>query len=76
MRVCAQLTGNGVVSLLLVHRDLGQPGPSGQQLDLVSVAKLVLSKHLAFLLSAPVNVVFEYTHAEGISYIWERCKNV
>lgn len=71
-----QLTGDGVVSLLLVHRDLGEPGPSSQQPDLVTLAKLFLSKHLAFLLSAPVNMVFEYTHTEGVPYIWERCRNI
>lgn len=71
-----QLTGYGVVSLLLVHRDLGEPGSSSQQLDLVTLAKLVLSKHLALFLSAPVNMVFKYTHTEGVPYIWERCRNV
>lgn len=69
MCVSVQLTGYGTVSLLLVHRDLRQPGPGSQQLGLGSVAKLVLPKHLAFLLSAPINVVLEHTHTEGVPHI-------
>lgn len=65
------LTGYGVVSLLLEHRDLGQPGPSCQQFGLGSTPKLVLPEHLAFLLGAPVNMVLEHTHTERVSYIWE-----
>lgn len=68
-----QLTAYRVVSLLLVHRDLGKPGPSGQQLRLGSATKFVLSEHLAFLLSAPINVVLKHTHAEGVSHI---CKMI
>lgn len=64
-----QLTGYGVVSLLLVQRDLGQPGPCSQQLGLGSAAKLVLPEHLAFLLSVPINVVLEHTDTEGVSHI-------
>lgn len=64
------LTGNGVVSLLLVHRDLIQPGSRCQQLDFGSATKLVLSIHLAFLLSAPVNVVLKYAHTERVSHVY------
>lgn len=64
-----QLTGYGVVSLLLVHRDLGQPGPGSQQFGLGSAAKLVLPEHFALLLSTPINVVLEHTHTEGVSHI-------
>lgn len=53
------LTDNSVVSLLLVHRHLREPGPRGQQLGFCTTAKLVLPKHLAFLLSAPVDVVLK-----------------
>lgn len=66
------LTGDGVVSLLLVHRDLSEPGSRCQQLDFVTTAKLVLSVHFAFLLSAPVNVVLEYTHTERVSHIYKK----
>lgn len=69
LNVC--LTGYGVVSLLLEHRDLGQPGPGCQQLGLGSTPELVLTEHLAFLLGAPVNMVLEHTHTEGVSYILE-----
>lgn len=64
-----QLTRDGVVSLLLVHRDLGQPRPGGHQLGFGSAAELVLPEHLPFLLSAPVDVVLEHTHAEGVPHI-------
>lgn len=69
------LTSYGVVSLLLEHRDLGQPGPGRQQLGLASTPELVLPKHLAFLLGAPVNMVLEHTHAEGVPYILEMFRN-
>lgn len=63
------LTSYGVVSLLLEHRDLGQPRPGGHELGLGSTPKLVLPEHLAFLLGAPVDMVLEHTHAEGVSDI-------
>lgn len=64
-----QLTGYGVVSLLLVHRDLGQPGPTNQQLGLGPAAELVLPEHLTFLLSAPIHMVLEHANTEGVSHI-------
>lgn len=70
--VCVYLTGYGVVSLLLVHRDLCQPGPSSEQLGFFSTAELVLLEHLAFLLSAPVNMVLKHTHTEGVPHIYDK----
>lgn len=63
------LTAYGVVSLLLVHRDLGQPGSGSQQLGLHSTAKFVLPEHLAFLPSAPINMVLEHANTEGVPHI-------
>lgn len=64
------LTAYWVVSLLLVHTDLGEPGPSGEQLGLGATAKLVLPEHFPFLLRAPVNVVLKHTHTERVPHIW------
>lgn len=72
MQVSAQLTVNGVVSLLLVHRNLGQPRSNSQQLGFDSLAELVLPVNLTFLLSAPINVVLEHRNTERISHIWRR----
>lgn len=63
------LTGYRVVSLLLEHWDLAQPGPGSQQLGLGSTSELILPEHLAFLLGAPVHVVLEHTDTEGVSHI-------
>lgn len=72
MQVSAQLTVNGVVSLLLVHRNLGQPRSNSQQLGFDPLAELVLSVNLTFLLSAPINMVLEHRNTERISHIWKR----
>lgn len=64
-----QLTAYGVVSLLLVHRDLGQPGTTSQQLGHDPAAELVLPEHLTFLLGTPINVVLEHTNTEGVLHI-------
>ena len=52
---CA-LTLDGVVSLLLVDADLGEPGAGREQEALGALAELLLAEHLALLLCAPVHV--------------------